>query len=166
MGPAAVRPFLPVNPKPAQVFEHRRNKFRAAAVRIKVFVTEYQRVARLLCPLRRNQESSSRAQGEKTRRRGRNASAIRKSRHTCIVISRIGLAADNLFRPEDSTCPNPRRHFLYRKPCSMPSTPTTASTSTCWRTCPPKPGAPSLPRAKDAPPRPSPPTCTTCASCG
>jgi hypothetical protein len=89
MRPAAIRPFVPLNTQPAQVFEHSRNKFWTAAIGIEVFVAKYKNAARFPRPFRRNQKGTRVAEVENSRRRRRNPSAIRRPSHTCIVIRRI-----------------------------------------------------------------------------
>jgi hypothetical protein len=76
MRPAAVRPFVPANAQPAQVFVHRGNKFWTASIGIEVFVPKHENAVRLLRPIRRNQKSTRMSEMEKARWRWRDPSAI------------------------------------------------------------------------------------------
>ena len=75
-GTAAIRAFLPLQAKPVKVFQHGRDKFRAATVAIEVFVAENERAAMGLGALLRDPEGSSMAEMQKSGGGRREATAV------------------------------------------------------------------------------------------
>jgi len=86
----AVRPFIPRDPQPAQVFIHRGNKFCAASVRIKIFVAKKQRASGFPRPLRCRQKSAGMAQMQKACRRRRNPAAVGRGHPRIVVAEESG----------------------------------------------------------------------------
>ena len=74
---AAIRPFLPFQTKPVQIFEHGRNKFRFATGTIQVLVAQDKDAAASVGSLLRGPECSGVTEMEKAGGRGREPAAIR-----------------------------------------------------------------------------------------
>ena len=79
--PAAIRTLLPVQAKPAQIFDHSRNEFGPAAGAIQILVSQYQNATVLARPFLRSPESARMAKMHKAgRRRGEPPAIPRRDR--------------------------------------------------------------------------------------
>jgi len=72
----AVRAFLPLETEPAQIFEHRGNKLRFAAIPVEVFVAQDQTAVRGQGALLGNPESASMSKVQQARGRWGEAAAV------------------------------------------------------------------------------------------
>ncbi len=82
--PSAIRPFDPVDPKPAQVFEHGLHELRSTALRIQVLVAENQLSVMLGSTQRRRPEGARMAEVQQAGRGRREASAISLEIRRCV----------------------------------------------------------------------------------
>src|SRR5689334_5870438 len=73
---AAIRPFLPLESKPAQVLNHRRDKFLLAAGAIEVFVAQDQNAAMPLRALLSDPKGTRMAEVQIARRRRREPASV------------------------------------------------------------------------------------------
>jgi len=74
--PTAVRPLDPLNPKPAQILQHRLDKLRPAALRIQIFVAKDQLPAMFRRPPGRNPEGARMPEVQQPGRRRRKPPAV------------------------------------------------------------------------------------------
>ena len=75
-GPTAIRAFMPENPKPVKVLDHRGDELGSASLWIQILIAKNQYAAVLVRALGRDPEGSRMAEMEKARRRRSKASAI------------------------------------------------------------------------------------------
>ena len=74
--PSAIRPLAPLNPQPAQIFDHRGSEFRPAPLRIQILIAQNQLPALFRRPLRRNPKRPRMPQMQQPGRRRRQPPAI------------------------------------------------------------------------------------------
>src|ERR1035438_7678402 len=77
--PTKVRPLYPLNPKPAQILQHRLDKLRPAALRIQILVAKDQPPDMFCRPPSRRPEGAGMPEVQQPGRRRRKATAVKRT---------------------------------------------------------------------------------------